>query len=221
MEFYLIGILEAALATIAQTMYWSCWKQKKFTWQAARQWKTHIRMLSACFLLQWWCLWGLTYAALQTGINSGYYRRMALLPFLCLVAMTDYSEKVIPNRVLLAALAVRILLLVVDIAREPSLVLEQLLYMGSGAVLMACVMFVCSIVTRKSMGAGDIKLFIVIGAYCGANSAVNILLISILLLSAISLVAILLKKATLKSCVPLAPPVFAGFWLYYMTDLLE
>lgn len=220
MAYYIGTLFLAAAASVCQAAYWHCHRAQAFTRKGARQWRQHPRVLLWSFFVQLAALWGLTFAAQRTGMGAGYFRHIFLVPFLWLCTVTDWKDHVIPNRVLLAALAARAALLAAEILLSAGLVMELLLQAGGGALVMLAIMLICGAVTRGSLGAGDIKLFAVIGLFCGANSALNILMCSVVILSFYAIAALILKKATLRSTMPMAPAAFAGFLVFYFMDVL-
>lgn len=220
MLLYGITLAEALLAAPICTMYWSCFLSGEYTRERCLLWREHRRMLAVSLAALLGGLWLLTFVALSTEVGAGYWRRIVLLPFLWLCAATDFAKKTIPNRVLKAALLARLLLFLVEILREPTLLVEQVIFLLQGVLITGVIMFACYFVTKRALGEGDVKLFILMGAYCGANSTVNILLFSVVLTALAALAGLAMKKVKLNTTLPLAPMIWASFLLFYLLDLL-
>lgn len=220
MIYYFMALLEAAVVVVPQLMFWHCYRANSYTWAQAAQWKHHKRLGLISFAAQLIGLLLLAWAAQATGIGAGYFRRILLLPFLWTAVLTDWKDQVIPNRLLAVALVGRAVLLALEIALSPDLALALLLFVTGGMLLTGIIMLLCYLITRRALGEGDVKLMIVVGAFCGANNAINILVVSMVLLALLCIAALIFRKASLKSVVPMAPAFWCGFLLFYVLDVL-
>jgi len=137
------------------------------------------------------------------------------------LAVTDYKVKKIPNAVTLLLLVIRCVFMIWGILVEHDdpkrIILTSLigLLFGGGFI------FVCMIISKGGIGAGDLKIFAVIGLYFGLTGLIQIMVYS-LLLSAIWAIGLLIaKKAKMKSTLPMAPFILVGLTVYYilLTDL--
>ncbi len=137
------------------------------------------------------------------------------------LAVTDYKVKKIPNAVTLLLLIIRCVFMTWGILVEHDdpkrIILTSLigLLFGGGFI------FVCMIISKGGIGAGDLKIFAVIGLYFGLTGLIQIMVYS-LLLSAIWAIGLLMtKKAKMKSTLPMAPFILVGLTVYYilLTDL--
>jgi leader peptidase (prepilin peptidase) / N-methyltransferase len=86
----------------------------------------------------------------------------SLVALACVVTITDLRSRLIPDRPLLAGLAVA---LIVSLASEPVSVPERLLA-GLGA---AGFLLVAALIRPDTMGLGDVKLAGVLGCYLGVR----------------------------------------------------
>ena len=121
---------------------------------------------------------------------------------LCVIAWKDAMLKQIPNQMLLILVLVRIVILVSDRTRTIE-ALEGLL-IGGG------VMFLGYLLSKETMGAGDVKLMAVVGSYVGSDMILQVILWSTLAAAAYSLG--LLSKNKTETCkeIPFAPFVLLG-----------
>lgn len=117
------------------------------------------------------------------------------------VTVTDLERRIIPNRIVVPALVVA---LVVQTARDPGLE-WALAAVGAGGLFL-----VLALVYPAGLGMGDVKLAAFMGAWLGA--AVFVALFAGSLLAAIAAVVVLLRHgaAGRKAGIPFAPFLAAG-----------
>jgi leader peptidase (prepilin peptidase)/N-methyltransferase len=84
-------------------------------------------------------------------------------------------------------------------------------------VITGFILYLVSMVTKGGIGMGDMKLMAVCGLFLGFSQTTAVLLISLLLTGVIGIIYILLKKASLKSAIPFAPFITAGFVINLLT----
>jgi leader peptidase (prepilin peptidase)/N-methyltransferase len=117
------------------------------------------------------------------------------------VTVTDLERRIIPNRIVVPALAVA---LVVQTAREPSV--EWLVAaLGAGAFFL-----VFALVYPAGLGMGDVKLAAFLGAWLGRDVVVALFAGSVL--AALPAVGVLLVRGSAgrKVGIPFAPFLAAG-----------
>lgn len=140
------------------------------------------------------------------------FLKMALVHAVCAcAALTDYKRCRIPNTLIVTGLVSRAVIYIAElfIAGEyfKSIIINDLLGFAIGFVML----FVIAVITKGGIGFGDVKLFGVIGLMAGSGGVFAILFLSLLFSSIVSVILILLRKKTLKSSVPMAPFIYAGF----------
>ena len=143
-------------------------------------------------------------------------RCLALFTGLLLAARRDCAEKIIPNRTLAVLAAIRGILLAAEAAagrglRAPGLGALYGCMLGGGMFL------VLYIVSRRGVGAGDVKLMAVAGLYLG-EQIIKASVLSLGLAAAWGLVRFLTGKTGWKQGIPFAPFAAAGILL---TVILE
>lgn len=129
---------------------------------------------------------------------------------LAVIAWIDYQKKIIPNELLILAIALRILhyLLMVftPLYFQPAWIIGDILVgLASGFLLLIGKAF------KSEVGWGDIKLMVVMGLYLGAKYTFSMLFYSVFASFIFAIGALITKKMTLKDAIPFAPFVLAGY----------
>jgi len=126
---------------------------------------------------------------------------MVFCAALVVVSVTDIERRIVPNRVVLPAAVV---VLVLRTAGDPSV--EWIL----GAVGAAGFLLVAALAYPGGMGMGDVKLALLIGAMLGRESAVALMLA--LLFALVPSVFLLVRHGARgrKLAIPFAPFLAAG-----------
>lgn len=131
-----------------------------------------------------------------------------------LTAAIDFKQKKIPNELIFFIIAERVVFFIPEFFMYPDEIVSLLISSFSGMLICGMMMMICRIISRKGIGAGDVKLFAAAGFMTNLYGAVNILFYSLLVASAVSIFLLLFKKAKANSTVPMAPFVFAGTIFY-------
>jgi leader peptidase (prepilin peptidase)/N-methyltransferase len=124
------------------------------------------------------------------------------------VSVTDLERRIVPNRIIVPALVVA---LVVQTARDPSL--EWIV----AALAAGGFYFVAALIYPAGLGMGDVKLAAFLGAWLGAQVVVALFFGSILTLLPALVIIAMRGKAGRKVGIPFAPflaggAVIALFW---------
>lgn len=133
-----------------------------------------------------------------------------------LISWIDFRIKKIPNVILLLLLAVRCIGLLVDAVQSPDQMIASFLSAGSGFLLGGFVILFCMLISRGGIGAGDVKLFAVLGLYTDAIGIMNILFYTVFFSCAAAIVLLIGRKAKMKSSIAMAPFAFLGLNIYYI-----
>jgi len=146
---------------------------------------------------------GVLAALLRFGPSSEGAVTAALLGSLGVLAVIDYREQVVPNRIVLPAAA---LVLGLQLALFSDHSLEWIL----SALITCGVLFGISLLKRDSLGAGDAKLGLLMGAGLGTEVAFAIL-IGVLALWPFAAYLVLAEGVDArKKTIPLAPAFALG-----------
>lgn len=125
----------------------------------------------------------------------------------------DITEQIIPNKFIVAGLAVRFTSLVLEFffaqSTQYNLVLSSLagLLFGGGIFLLSAFLI------KNSVGMGDVKLFAVIGFFVGLSGIFSVLFYSLLSSVITGVFLITIKKKDRKDYLPLAPFAMIGLTL--------
>lgn len=155
-----------------------------------------------------------------TGILG--YIRMPQLPFpmyfltalilwgMSVLAVTDAVRQIIPNRFLTVLLllwtAVAGVYLIVDTEMGLSLFFQSL----GGALAGGIIFLLCYLLSKKQLGAGDVKLAFVMGLYLTGQRIIGAIFYGTLFCCIYSLIQLFRKKLGMKDGVPMVPFLYMG-----------
>lgn len=139
-------------------------------------------------------------------------RYMVLMMSVYLISIIDHREMIVPNHLLLPMLGFRGAILIPECVDciDSGYVLEVFLAPFLGLLFGGGLFFLCYLITRKGIGAGDVKLFAVIGAYTGPGILFPIMLISAFFSAVYGVIMLAFHKLGLKDAMPFAPFAAAG-----------
>lgn len=155
-------------------------------------------------------------------LEQGAYSLLVLLKWSALfwgaylLAKVDYHEKKIPNKIILALLILRAAFLLYEVCVSSEYWVRSLVYPFLGAAIGGGIMAAAMVISRKGVGMGDVKMFIVIGAFVGSTEILETML-CIFFISALGGILLLItRKAGLKDSIPMAPFACAGIALKFL-----
>ena len=137
-------------------------------------------------------------------------RYWILMYGLILIGMIDSRKKIIPNKAVLVLLGVRTLLLAGEMICLPQLILEIAVSSGAGLAGGGLLFLTVSLIAKKGIGMGDIKLIGVMGYYLGFKVLMSNLIITLTLTVLGGITGLILRKTSLRSEMPFAPFAAAG-----------
>lgn len=165
-----------------------------------------------CFLLT-----AVIEAVLYQSLSILNYIKLSVLYAIVLTGgIIDWKLKIIPNRIVLTGAIFRLLCYVPEIVlitEFNNVILNDLIGFGIGFGLLLIV----SIVSRQSLGMGDVKLFGVIGMTIGGFGTYSTLFASVLCSTIVSVVLLVFRKHRIKDSIPFGPCILLG---YVLTILL-
>ena len=132
-------------------------------------------------------------------------RYLFLMGFLVILADIDREKMLIPNKILGVMLLTRVILLTGEVYFFPEYWKESLISAGSGFLTGLVIFFLAYLLSRKSIGMGDVKLAAVLGTYLGSALIWWDFAICLALAAVYSVIQLLRKKLTMKDSIPLAP----------------
>lgn len=138
-------------------------------------------------------------------VNMSTINCIILLLGIALIAWFDIRYKQIPNRILFLLALYKI----VFFSTTNSFSLEKLIEI----IIITIISILIYVIFKGKIGAGDIKLTIVISLYLSMIEFAYSLIISLILMLFYAVIMILLKKVTLKTNVPLSPFMMMGVFV--------
>lgn len=135
---------------------------------------------------------------------------LTLVAVILPMAAVDLRWKKIPNQFILAALALRALLLIAEFILSPSAAWPALKDGVLGAAVIGAFFLLLLLLFKNSIGMGDIKLFAVMGLYQGLWGAVNSVFFSLLASFLLSVTLLISKKKGRKDTISFGPSILLG-----------
>ena len=136
-----------------------------------------------------------------------------LVLLLAPVAYIDFKSKTIPDKLLLAGLFVRSIFYVIEMFTKNREILDIFVSDLKGVLLGGGVFLLGALIAKNSIGIGDVKMYGVIGFYCGYSGTLASMLFSLFICFIASIVLLIFGKKDRKDTLPLAPFVLAGTFL--------
>lgn len=138
--------------------------------------------------------------------NLDLIKYIILTPMLFSVAVIDFKENIIPNRLLLTMAEVGLILTFIYGISDINLAMDMLLGMLVGTAIFGILTLLGRLVSGKdAMGMGDVKLVAALGLFFGSSSILAISIISFILGAFISIILILFKKKKIDDYIPFGP----------------
>ncbi len=159
--------------------------------------------------------------AWQAGMAQGFspllfwflYVMLAAMAVFC---MTDYWERIVPNRLLLILLFLFVIMVGLQGVRDMEVVLDLLPTILLGFLFCAISFGGGYLFSRGSMGAGDVKLSLVMGLYLTGEYVVGALLYGCMAAAVFSVVQLARKRLSRKDTIPLVPFLYVGLVIRYL-----
>lgn len=137
------------------------------------------------------------------GISLLLVKYIFLFLILIVVSFIDIEHYVIPNRIIIVALAAGVLL---NLLARDLTVLSAFLGMFSAAIML----LIPALITRGGIGGGDIKLAGVLGFYLGWPDGLVAVFLGCLLAGIMGMVLLLMRIKGCKDPIPLGPFLAGG-----------
>ncbi|MBD5143042.1 MAG: hypothetical protein HDT22_05445 [Ruminococcus sp.] len=217
--FYIIIIITTAILAILSAEYQECYRKEKiFSMQNIK-----INFLQKPMHFIIFLVLHIVFAILAVLFYQRKNLNLVQLPqyiifwdCILLSAWIDFLVKKIPNLIFLILLAVRGIGILAEMIFYSNELFQVLLTSFSGMLIGGAIVLACRLISRGGIGAGDVKLFALIGFYFGVIPAMNILFYTTFLASMIAIILLIGKKAKMKSTLALGPFVFIGLNVYYI-----
>lgn len=141
------------------------------------------------------------------------YTVLVVMTILCI---TDYWEKVVPNKILLMLILIGVIVIGIQGVLDMNVVIRMFPSMVLGLVFCAIAFGLTYIVSRGSMGSGDVKLAILLGIFLTGEYVVGTIFYGCLASALFSIVQMARKKLTRKDVLPFVPFLYIGLIITYL-----
>lgn len=139
-----------------------------------------------------------------------------LLVFTAVLSLIDIERHIVPNRLLLAMLVIRLTLIAVGVIVDPSSGLEALGRSLAGALMSGICFLLCYLVSHRQLGGGDVKYAFILGLFLTGERVLAAMLYGVLCCCVYSVVQLCRKKLKLKDGVPLIPFLYVGVLITFI-----
>ncbi|MBQ7120840.1 MAG: prepilin peptidase [Clostridia bacterium] len=140
----------------------------------------------------------------------GYIKLFSVFVIIAASALIDFKKRIIPNKLVLAGLALRAVLYVCEFVWCRDIIVEIAKSDLTGFLIGFGILFVAGLVTKGAVGFGDAKLFAVIGLTASSLATFGTLLFS-LVASSVCGIFLLIKYRDRKRTFPFAPFILIGY----------
>jgi len=152
----------------------------------------------------------------QQGSFSFLFLMLVLMLYgMSVFCMIDYWERIVPNRLLLLWLMLWIICMGIYSLYDMNAMLRHMFGVVLGLLFCMFSFGFCYLLSKGSMGAGDVKLSILMGIYMTGEYVVGAVLYACILSAAFSLFMLAAKKITRKTHIPFVPFLYLGVIIRY------
>ena len=139
-----------------------------------------------------------------------------ILAILWVAAIFDLREMRIPNKLLLVGLIIRVLILPIEYGLLGRAVFSTWLREVIAFAFAFVVSVVCSLISKGSLGMGDIKLICLMALFLGTEGLLYAIFLSIFISFFAAIGLLIFKKKKRKDTIPFAPFILAGTFLSFI-----
>ena len=135
---------------------------------------------------------------------------VTMLALLWPVAYVDFVTCRIPNRFIAGGLLARGSILTAELILEQENLLPVLLSDAAAGLAFFLTAALCALIVKNSIGAGDMKLFFVMGTFLGLQGTWGAVFLSLVVSFVIAVVLLVTKKKSRKDAIPFGPALMIG-----------
>lgn len=139
-----------------------------------------------------------------------FIKRLGLLALIWQAAAIDWKYHKIPNDIILAGAAFRVIMLIPEFLIEREMIISNLISEGIALVGIIILVIICLIFMRNSIGMGDLKLLMIMAACQGLNGVMTSGFMSMLVSFVVAVTLLIMRKKTRKDVIPFAPCILIG-----------
>lgn len=157
----------------------------------------------ACFSVALFCIY-------KTNTLIASMKVITLLGLLVTVTVTDIKEHIIPNKVILAGITLRVCFAVAELITLGSNYFAILKSDLLSLALVAVLFLLGVLIIKNGIGMGDIKLIMVMGIFQGITGVISSLFFSLLVSFFVAIAMLIMRKKSRKDAIAFAPSVLVG-----------
>lgn len=135
---------------------------------------------------------------------------LTIITALVFFCMSDVVERIIPNRILVIYLLLFVIIQGIGAMLNTEAVFGMLLNSLFGATFSLLVFGLAYIICHGNVGAGDVKLAVIMGLYLTQEYIAGAVLFGAVTASVYSVIQLIRKKITKKDAIPYAPFLYLG-----------
>ncbi len=169
-----------------------------------------VIILSEVALVRIWYVLGKA-----TVTNTIFMLLYIILVALTVLCMTDLWEKIVPNKILLLLIPIFIIVIGIHGVRDANKLITEIPGIVLGLLFCAMTFGLGYLLSKGSMGAGDVKLALIMGLYMTGEYVVGAIVYGCLASAAYSMVQLLRKRLGRKDEIPFVPFLYLGLIIRY------
>lgn len=139
-----------------------------------------------------------------------------ILVGMTIICFTDYWEKIVPNRILLGLVLIYILIVGFQGVHNLETIRMQFVPIALGFLFSLISFGLVYLLGKGSMGAGDVKLALIMGIYMTSNYVVGAILYGCIISAVYSVIQLIRKRVSRKDHLPFVPFLYIGVVIQYM-----
>lgn len=139
-------------------------------------------------------------------------KRIGILSILWVVAYIDYKEYRIPNSFVILGFVYRVLIIMPELLLEEEFV-RNIIAEGIAVVALLLATGLCRLMIKNAIGAGDMKLFMVMGLLLGLDGIWSAVFMSLIVSFFIAVFLLATKKKSRNDNIPFGPAIALGTYL--------
>lgn len=138
---------------------------------------------------------------------------------LAIASVTDLDLMIIPNQLSIILIVIRIVTIILEFLFYPEIAAGLLINSLIALFSSLLIFLLLSIITRRAMGMGDIKIFISLGLLLGVKALSAIIVFSLFIAAILSIILLLSKKKSRKDVIPMGPCTYFGLGLAIVLNI--
>jgi prepilin signal peptidase PulO-like enzyme (type II secretory pathway) len=135
------------------------------------------------------------------------------------LAIIDFRKHIVPNRILGVLFVCRLIIYVAEVIMYQELVFPAVVSDVLGAVAIGLFFLILALISRNSIGMGDIKLIGIMGLFLGGQTCLLAIFLGLFGSLFASLFFLATKKKTRRDYIPLVPALLGGTVLSVILNL--